>query len=285
MKIGRTEGLPSDEYHAFDACSSSRLAKMRRSPAHCLASLEAPDSTPALDFGTAVHVSVLEPDTFDAAYSLDPEHPDGGYPKGWRNTTDYRETRDAILGAGRKLLAKADREACLRIRDAVWNAGGDVSAIMTAKTATEVSYLARDPDHDAGDGGLLCKCRPDIEVAPARTVVDLKTALDASEWAFAKSISTYGYHIARAFYMHTLDLAGLDRWDHYLFLVVEKAPPWGVALYDLDPDAADQGQREMDSLLELYARCKATGHWPAFPPDVRTVGIPGYAFKETETDE
>lgn len=279
MDYGRHEGILDDLYHAVDACSATRLAKMRRTPAHCMASLLEDERTPALDFGTAAHAAILEPDTFETLYALDPEHPEkGGYPAGWRNTKAYKDARAEL--EGQRIISTVDRETCLRLRDAVWNAGGDITAVMEAKAATEVSYLVADPD-----AGIDLKCRPDIEVPSAHTVVDLKTTVDAGPWAFARSISSYGYHIAKNFYLHTMDLAGLARWDFYLFLVVEKTPPYAVALYDLDPDATDQGRREMDVLLESYARCKQRSEWPAYPSEIRTVGIPAYAYKEPEPNE
>jgi hypothetical protein len=73
--IGLWPGVPYEQYAAWDACSSSRLSRLLRSPAHARAYIDGQieDDTPAKAFGSAAHCAILEPDRFASAYVRAPE--------------------------------------------------------------------------------------------------------------------------------------------------------------------------------------------------------------------
>lgn len=61
------EGVPANDYHAYDAISASGLTLMARSPAHYRHRRDNPEpGTPAQQLGEAIHLAVLEPDLFEA---------------------------------------------------------------------------------------------------------------------------------------------------------------------------------------------------------------------------
>jgi exodeoxyribonuclease VIII len=59
-----------------------------------------------------------------------------------------------------------------------------------------------------------------------------------------------------------------------VFLVVEKKPPYAVAVYVLDPESIALGRAEYRRDLQLYAECKRTGVWPGYGDKIQTIGVP-----------
>jgi exodeoxyribonuclease VIII len=279
---GRYENVPDHVYHrGWDALNASTLGYLKRSPLYCRWRLDNPDEgTAAKSFGTAVHCAVLEPERFSDRYRLDPQCPPERKPRGWRNTNEYKEARADLEERGFSLLTQAELDGARRITERIYSEPGQIRDILSAKTATEVSYVA---DDEAT--GLRCKVRPDIEVRDAQMVVDLKTTRNASHRAFERSIYQYGYHRSKAFYLDVMNAEGSRKWDHYLFLAVENTPPFEIALYDLDPDATDLGRRDMEELKAVYARCKESGQWLGYTTDIQTIGLPRYAYYEENEDD
>ena len=71
---------------------------------------------------------------------------------------------------------------------------------------------------------------------------------------------------------------------HFIFIAIEKEPPYAVALYRLKQEAIDLGQKEIALLLPLYKTCSEANSWPSYPQTVTDVGLPTYAYKqETES--
>lgn len=280
---GRYEGIPEEVYHReWECLNASVLGYLKRSPLYCKWRIENPDAgTPATDFGSATHCSVLEPEAFGERYMLEPQCPPGRNLRGWHNTNDFKAARQDLWDRGFKLLSQKELDGCRTITDRIYDTPGEIRELLAAKSGTEVSYVAKDHSTD-----LLCKIRLDIEVADAQMVVDLKTTRDARPGPFERSVYQYGYHRSKPFYIDVLKThEPTARWEHYLFLVVENTPPYEVALYDLDPAATELGRREVQKLMAQYLYCDASNEWPGYPTHIQTIGVPNYAYYEETDDE
>ena len=276
---GRYEHIPEETYHReWEALNASTLGYLKRSPLYCKWRMEHPDvGTPATDFGSAVHTAVLEPETFSERYILEPQCPPEYKPRGWHNRTEYKEAKADLHERGFKLLSQKALDGCRTITDRIYDTPGEIREILAAKSGTEVSYVA-------DVRGVRRKVRPDIEVADASMVVDLKTSRCALPGPFERSIYQYGYHRSKDFYLDTMNhVTGV--FEHYLFLVVENTPPYEVALYDLDPAATALGAREVVELEALYRKCMDSGEWPGYPTNIQTIGVPNWAYYEETDDE
>ena len=65
--------MPAADYHAAKALSKSGLDQFRKSPAHFRAWQDGRtknETSPALEFGSAAHCAVLEPERFVITYKL-----------------------------------------------------------------------------------------------------------------------------------------------------------------------------------------------------------------------
>jgi exodeoxyribonuclease VIII len=231
-----------------------------------------------MEWGTAVHTAVLEPQHLDARYPEDPQSPKvGGYPAGWRNTKDYKQKRAALLDRpGVEGLLTAEERQSLHTIDRRVRESEIGESLHELKGIREASVWGFDSDHD-----LWRKCRPDWYIPAANLVVDVKTAQDHRPRGFSRACLTYGYHMAAAYYIDTMALAGLDV-EHYVFLVVNADAPHEVASYTLDEDSIEQGRADYIRELETWSMCVAFDNWPACTPEIRELRIPEYAITYTQ---
>lgn len=258
-------GIPADEYHAAPGASQGRLKVLRdKSPAHLKWEMDhPPEPTPAKRLGTAIHDAVLLPDVFRRKWKRAPavdkrtkagkamwiafeaEHPNAQVLK----PDEY----DTVLGVSHAVRAHPQARELLT---------GDA----------EQSAWWMDPET-----GVLCKGRFDV-VGPPR-IVDLKTTRDASPRVFEKDIYTLGYYLQGGWYLTGARELGLDVRE-FVFIAVEKVPPYGVAMYRLSDDAIRAGQEELRPLLKWYAQCERLGHYPGFPDDIQEIGLPAWSWNQ-----
>jgi hypothetical protein len=131
-----------------------------------------------------------------------------------------------------------------------------------------------------GPTGLLLKGRADriTEDTKGNTViVDLKTTGhgDGKADEFEKQIAIWQYHRQAA---HYLDIFGAS---FFVFLVVEKLPPYAVACYQVDAPDIEFGRFQNLRDLRAVAQCRETGEWPAYGNEIKTLRLPHWAKKET----
>lgn len=274
------------EYHAWEAASNSRLSVLRRSPAHLKAYLEHGNDSDTLMIGRACHSAILEPDDFTKRY-LRSERCEGVTKSKERCKnpgTSYRGAEGWTCGVhgngvsdpGIVILTPGDYDCAIRVRDSVH--AHRAGALLKAKGTREESLVWRDPET-----GVLCKARPD-HYAPELlrgVLADVKTTRDASKDAFERAIHTYGYHRQAAFYLQgnrAVERAAED----FLFIAVEKEPPYGVALYLLSEGALSTGDIEIRQLLARYAECVERDEWPCYPQDVQDIALPAWAYNQVE---
>jgi len=139
----------------------------------------------------------------------------------------------------------------------------------------EVSAVWRDKET-----GVQCKARIDrlTVLSGWSMVADVKTSKSAMRQSFSKDLYFYQYHQQAAMYLDGCDaLAPHPR--KYVFIVIEKVPPYPVAVLELEQDAIDLGRDEYKKHLATYAECLASGHWPGYDDGISYVSLPTWAFR------
>jgi exodeoxyribonuclease VIII len=147
-------------------------------------------------------------------------------------------------------------------------AAGTPAAWTSAPGKAEQSVYWTDPVT-----GILCRCRPDFW-REDDIIVDVKTTEDASPEEFSRSLAKWRYHVQAPFYMDGIELATGRRPKGFVFLVVEKKPPYAVAAYTLDPESIELGRAEYRADLERLAECQRTDQWPGFGGTIQKIGVP-----------
>ncbi len=269
---GLYEGIDADAYHRAPGVSKSQLDTLAsRTPAHLAYDREHPESrteTPQMALGTAVHCALLEPLTWSERYVEMPEFSGKG------SVAARNEWKAAH--AGQIALPTATMQQVAYMVDAV--SAHPTAWELLKETRTEVSGWWVDPETEH-----LCRLRAD-GLQQKDVCVDLKTTNDASPSGFARTAANFRYHVAAAGYSRGLnEIDGF--WRDYVFIVVERDPPYGVACYELADEDLALGHRLAMRDLQVYAQCAATKIWPSYSADVETLRLPAWArYMENQTE-
>lgn len=258
--------IAAERYHAAAGVSKSMLDVLaEKTPAHLQAYLsgEAKEETDAMRFGTIVHRALLEPDTFKEGFHVKPEKMNFATKAG-------QEWRDAH--ADRPIISTESSVAIEKM----------VSAVHTHPFAKRLLAGAeREQSLFVEDGsGILRKSRLDV-LTKGNVIPDLKTVESANLEAFERSISRYRYHVQAAYYLDNCNLSAIDK-HSFLFICVEKSPPFSVRCLQLMPQVIECGRRLYQRDLQIYRNCLETGLWPAWGEGYEDCGLNAWEMKQLE---
>ena len=262
MTTSSASELSNADYHAHPAISKSHLDQLARSPAHYWAryldpNRVPPEPTAAMLLGSALHTAVLEPHLWDVQYAVAPEGIDRRYKVGKEAWAAFEAEAQ-----GKAVLTAEDGARIRRMADAVHQHPAS-SFLLDLPGVCEASYFWTDEET-----GLECKCRPDWHSADRRLVVDVKTTEDASPDGFARSVAKWRYHVQAAWYQRPLGA------EQFLFVCVEKEPPYLVAVYAVTEAMFAAGARVADRDLARLAECRAADRWPGYADTIQPIDLP-----------
>jgi exodeoxyribonuclease VIII len=233
--------------------SKSGLDLINKSPLHYWHRYLNPDreteTTPALEFGSAFHLALTEPDKYAARYAVF---------NGDRRTNAGKQAYQELLDAGMHVIKKDDADTISKMREAVMRYPRLVEALEHGKH--EQTYLWTD-----STTGAPCKMR--LDTLHNNVVFDWKTTEDASPAAFRYSIRKYRYHVQNAFYLHGLAANDIHI-DAFYFVAIEKSAPHGVGIYELPVEAINEGMHAYEANLKTYMQCRITNKWNGYQPQL-----------------
>lgn len=276
---GVYDDLSGDAYHEGPGVSSTQLKRVLKSPLHLIYPMIYPDrmdetkKSPALTFGSAAHKYLLERDTFDDEYVLEPTGINKRTKEGKQEYADF-----VVANEGKEFISAENLQTIQWMAETAAASTSWTNAL--ANTRREVSIFWED-----AESGLLCKCRPDamkpVTLNGRRVMIcaDVKTTIDASYTQFSRSIANFGYDLSAAMYADGIRATYPDIEDvRFLFLAIEKTPPFACAVYSLDPHALTIGYRKYRYALTLFKQCLDTGEWPSYPDFISPITLPRWAL-------
>ena len=269
----RVLNIPPDEYHSGEGVSSHDLGLIHHSPAyykHAKSQAQKPKSHYAI--GTLLHTAVLEPDKFDSSYTIAPdcEKRSNADKEVWRLAEELAVLEKKVL------VKRGDLDEIRRIRDSVF-AHKSASAASECGGSFEPSLYATDPET-----GILLRARPDL-VSAGNAIIDLKTTTfgGASKHSFARSIAKFRYDCQAAFYLDMLALCE-DPKDVFVWIAVEKEPPYAVAVYYLDEKSIQAGRAQYRADLATYKEAVESGNWGGYSQEMELISLPDYRLREAQ---
>lgn len=266
---------PIGQYHANPAVSHSKLEVFRRRPRlyqmrYVTKELPAPESTTAFRLGSAAHCAILEPNSYADRWAVRPDGID-------RRTKEGKAAWEAFVSQnqGKEILDSEEWKQVEEMKAATQH--HPLASQLLAQGVPELTWRSQ------GETFAL-QCRTDwfnpkgVELSGGRPyVADVKTidSLDSDAFrTFERSCFGYGYHRQAGFYLPLItELFGSPVFD-WFFIVVEKQPPFGVAVFQLDEQAISTGQDEsIDDLRRLKA-CIISNNWPNVPNEITELSLP-----------
>ena len=269
-------------YHAHPAVSKSHLDLIARSPLHYWAryldpNRVAPEPSPQMRLGTALHTHVLELSRWDEEIAVAPQCD--------RRTKAGKDAFAAFEASsvGKTVITADDAEVVMAMGRAVLRHPA-AAMLLGMPGKAETTHMWTD-----ASTGLECKCRPDWLMDDGSIVVDLKTTKDASPRGFKQSIANFSYQKQAAWYLHGLEQATGRRPDQFIFICVESTAPYACAVYAADAEMIERGHDQAMRDLAKLAVCKAADHWPSYSDQIETISLPGWmtgqAGQQQETTE
>ncbi len=259
--------LSLPDYLAHPAVGKSDLDLIHRSPAHYKAAKALPEEdTDALRWGRMFHSLVLQPDVFDAQYAVLEEKIDRRTNIGKAAWEEWQEANPGKQAVDRPVMSELRA-----MRDSIFS-HSRAGAAITGRMEVSAFWPLNGGEHQ-------CKCRPDC-VNVNGILVDLKTCQDARPEEFSRDCWKYRYHVQAAYYLDGWEEATGEKPSKFLFVAIEKKPPYAVACYLADEGMVRQGRAEYLADLALYEECLATDNWPAYPEIVQEIMLPVWAQED-----
>lgn len=269
-------------YHAdTQRIGKSGLDLIHKSPAHYYAKYLDPNrawetQTPTLAFGSALHVAVFEPHKYASHVAIAPELN--------KRTNSGKEEWQAFLEANkRKTIIDAETHLhVMKMKEAVYSHPSAAVLLESGIAEQRIDWNWDGEDDEGNPIMVRCKIKPDW-IASNDFIVDLKSTEDASPQGFGKSVWNYRYHVQGGFYSEGLAASRDGEFPRgFIFIAVEKSPPYAVALYYLTPEQMEIGRREYTKDLRVYHRCLQTNEWPAYGEGLTPVQLPGWAINQSK---
>ena len=284
--------IPDEIYHSIDRASSSKLRKLvaEYTPAHIKQETEdqeEEETTEALNFGSALHLALLQPHLVDTAIGPAPINPKTSNPYG-RNTQAWEKE---TAGDSRILLGPDEVDKLAAMLESVYakKAARDLLEMVGPRESTLLwdEPVLVDTTREPEKIMLPCKARPDIWGQDLGILVDVKTTRDARRRIFNNDVIGLGYYVQGAFYLRAAERVCHESQvlvppDKFVMILVEKAPPYLVAVRNLfaQPEMMLVANRDLEYPLQQMARAYQSGEWPGYSDEIEDVELPGWKMRE-----
>lgn len=266
-KPGIYSGISLDDYHGkidlFDGPSVSKSPLKHLLPTHGGSpkafwgrwkfnpAYIAEESTPALDFGKAVHCLLLGDEKFSDRFVVRPDR----YPD--YRTKDARDWRDASVRAGMTIVTVEQIETIRRI-------SLDASEYPLVKMGLLNGEIERTLCWKDEETGIWLKARPDA-ISADGIYADLKTAGKFEEDFLERQLFDAGYYLQGTITRMVASKLGLPFETFVLLYVLNDIVP-DTTHVEISPHDMDRGERAVRWCLRTIREGLDTGIWNGARP-------------------
>jgi hypothetical protein len=252
-QLGGPLSETADNYHQSDAIGSGDIRAFLKSPRLFRDRMDGlcERDTPAMLFGTAAHLALLEPLRFHQEVVVRPDEVDF-------RTKDGRAWRDSQHG---KIIVKSDDAVRL----------GRMHQRMPAEVHDILSFGESEATFRYAIGnGAVAQCRCDKWYAETRTITDVKTIADMA--TMERAIWRYSYHIQAQWYRFVVErVTGVGH--TFMLVFAETNPPHRWRIVELDAEYRMLADSKIEIALAGIARRMKSRDW-SDPADLREMVSP-----------
>ena len=266
--------MTEKEYRAHPAVSRSELWRLLSgTPEKYRYYKDNPQpATDALIFGQALHMSVLQPEIYEANFAVMPDVD--------RRTKSGKQIWEQFAAENEgKTFISANFQN--KIDDMTAKLNSDPFASKLLSGEREKPYFWTDDMT-----GEECKCRVDCitQMGGTTYIVDIKTAENAASDEFTRKSIKYGYPMQAAMYSEGVKKA-TGTSGNFVFVIIEKEPPYAVNIMQADGLHVQYGYDMFREAIGIYHDCKINNNWYGYLGkfnNVNVLGLPAYLAKEFE---
>lgn len=278
---GVYDNIQAEDYHRILGLTKTGLMMLRKSPAHFWHWMTSPadESTKAMHIGTATHLAVFEPHKWDDEIVVVPADAPKKPTKSQMEAKKPSEDAVAAIAWWKDFYAKNEGKIILSQEEnqevnamaAMVRGNKEVEPYLIHPSAkVEVSIVSVEKVKGLD---IVCKGRCDLITMDNTVIVDLKTTEDASAEGFSKSFMSFGYWMQAAHYISICRASGIPI-EKFLFIAVEKNPPYCTAIYELDAASLEKAFLIRQRLMENLSDCIARGEFPAYTKGTQSLTLP-----------
>lgn len=268
MKPGIFPQVPFDEYLADPALSRSRLRTLlEATPMDFNAGLEV-EETEAMRRGTALHMSVLEPDRFDELVRPMPKY-DGRTNAGKAAKAEWLEAN-----AGKVAIAEDDYMLAQETAALVRRKNGPAAALRDGQSEVSMFW---------DQHGTRCKARVDFASPERGLVCDIKSTTKNLDDRTVTQSLTDNYTAMQLAMQNAAHYALTGKPVACYLLMVRLKRPVDLRLVYVTPAWIEYGEAQFMRALAIYRECVASGSWPGWAErGVTEVVPPQWVINTTE---
>lgn len=241
----------------------------------------------ALQFGSLVHMMLLEPERYDReCVTLDADtigvKADGSKADNPTMTGAWKRAVAQASADGLKVVAQADADRARAMVEAV-RKHPTAGALIAAASDFELSAYGVNEATGAPIRGRLDLLGPGF-------IADLKTIGNADPAEFGRTAAAFGYHVSAANYWELAAQNG-HHVEAFAFILAEKEPTPGgehrVSVCQLTGEALAEGSRLMAEACRRWLDNDKRVDLPALGDGFHTVDLPPWAYRSStpEYDE
>lgn len=240
-------------YFQDEGLSSTGIKEILKSPAHYqywFRNQSFMTDKAALRIGSALH-----------SYVLDEVH----------NVAVFNETKTTGTKAWDRfcserpdkiIITEEEHRTCAGMADALL--GNSTIKKMMSRCRRESEIYK----NIALEDGQVIPAKAKLDLIHPKAVIDIKTTGDSAN-AFHFSAKKFAYDIQGAWYQFMESVHSGQGLKPVFFLVVEKAPPHGIMIYEINQAKLDEAWEKCLEAMQIFANCRATGSWPSYSTEIR----------------
>lgn len=268
VAIGKWTKVSREEYDTHPGLRSTDLKLLLRSGMHfktALVAREEREQTAAMRFGTIIHQCVLEPDIYLPKLIIEPK-----VNKRTNEGKKILEEFHQLTSPDSIVVTPDEAEIFATITDVVRS--HPVCEKIFENGCAEVSGFAECLR------GVKRKIQPDWRRNDG-IIVDLKTTVDASPKGFMREVINYKYAFQAAYYLETANLIEPGKYHTWLWIAVEKEPPYAVGIYQLDANSLNSSYKLIEKAVGKYLDCEQTNTWNGYDTFIQNLVLPDYSLE------
>lgn len=244
--------LPAHLYHGDrDALSCSMLKPLLESPAEFQSSLlEIAASSPQMDFGSLVHVLVLQPMLFGQEFVVYPGEADGYDP-------DYKKFKKLHKNSGRIIIDEPTFVSGCRLADKLLHRliNGRPLGDYVAEGIPEASIYFQEPTT-----GLSLRTR--LDLYHPELSIDLKTTRFGNKHGFFRDAEEKGYDMQAFMYSLGRSLYEGKKAVPFVFVAAQSDEPHSIFVSPCGDSTLDNGAKKFQDVVSTYVACTQNNLWP-----------------------
>ena len=302
--------IPDRENHIV--CSPSALLAFRQDPEiYKMRYIDKEEyTTDSMEFGTLVHLRVLQPEKFFNEYAVLPDktpendmdlsmmkaickqfdEPVSGAKRELaqrirKHTPEfkiYEEIVDEVTAQGKKAIPPVVLKKLNAINDKIM-AHAKVGEWLKLAEKEKKGYW-QDPET-----GVVMPFIADgfFEHKGIGIALDLKITRDFDPRRFSNNMYDNGYFIQAAAYCEAISAIQGEAFENFLFITVEPSAPHRVRFLQLDSAALEAGRKSLKKYLREFKQRWTTQDWSARPMDIeiQQVSLASWSWQKDEFND